>query len=139
MDKDVNEQNVFRTAGIAQESFQRSKCLTHSHQVKMRLECLQIIKSKENQKKETANLKHAVLIDANKKVVETICMKLWKEGITREDTEDGEEHMQLCTMKIFSELTNPQLEAFILACDMNIKSKSQLPTKRNLKEAKDNT
>ncbi len=34
-DKDVNGQNVFRTAGIAQESFQRSKCLTHSHQGKM--------------------------------------------------------------------------------------------------------
>ena len=55
MDKDVNGQNVFRTAGIAQESFQCSKCLTHSHQVKMHLECLQIIKSKENQKKQIAN------------------------------------------------------------------------------------
>jgi hypothetical protein len=66
-------------------------------------------------------------------------MKLWKEGIIREDTEDGEEHMQLCTMKIFSELTNPQLESFILACDTNIKSKSQLPTKANWKEAEDIT
>jgi hypothetical protein len=47
--------------------------------------------------------------------------------------------MQLCTMKIFSELTNPLLEAFILAQDMNIKSKSQLPTTGNLKEAEDNT
>jgi hypothetical protein len=26
MDKDINGQDVFRTAGIAQESFQRSKC-----------------------------------------------------------------------------------------------------------------
>jgi hypothetical protein len=49
-------------------------------------------------------LKHAELVDANKKVVEIICKKLWQEGIIREDTEDGEEHMQLCTMKIFSEL-----------------------------------
>ena len=47
--------------------------------------------------------------------------------------------MQLCTMKIFCELTNPQLEAFILAYDTNITSKSQLPTKGNLKDAKDNT
>jgi hypothetical protein len=139
MDKDVNGRNVFRTAGIAQESFQHLKYLTHSHQVKMRQEGLQIIKSKENQNKETANLKHAELVDANKKVVEIICMKLWKEGNIREDTEDGEEHMQLCTMKIVSELTNPQFEAFILACDTNIKSKSQVPTKGNLKEAEDNT
>ncbi len=28
MDKDISGQDVFRTAGIAQESFQRSKCLT---------------------------------------------------------------------------------------------------------------
>jgi hypothetical protein len=101
MDKDVNGKNVFRTAGIAQESFQHSKCLTHSHQVKMRLKRLQIINSKENQKKKTANLKHVELVDANKKVVEIICMKLWKEGIIREDTEDhGEEHLQLCTMNL---------------------------------------
>ncbi len=38
MDKDINGQDVFRTAGIAQESFQCSKCLTHFHQVNMRLE-----------------------------------------------------------------------------------------------------
>jgi hypothetical protein len=98
----------------------------------MHLECLQIIKSKEIQKKETANMKHAELVDANKKVVEIICKKLWQEGIIREDTEDGEEHMQLCTMKIFSDLTNPQLEAFILTCNTNIKSKSQLPTKEKI-------
>ncbi len=51
MDKDVNGQNVFRTAGIAQESLQHPKCLTHSHQINMSLEHLQIIKSKEYQKK----------------------------------------------------------------------------------------
>ena len=44
MDKDINGQDVFRTAGIAQESFQRSKCLTHFHQVNTRFERLQIIK-----------------------------------------------------------------------------------------------
>ncbi len=96
-------------------------------------------KSKDNQKKETANLKHVELVDANNKVVEIICKKLWQEGIIREDTEDEEEHMQLCTMNIFSKLTNSQMEAFILAHDTNIMSKSQLPTKGKLKEAKDNT
>ncbi len=30
MDVDVNRKKVFRTAGIAEESSQQSKCLTHS-------------------------------------------------------------------------------------------------------------
>jgi hypothetical protein len=38
MDKDINGQDVFRTACIAQKSFQLSKFLTHFHQVNMRLE-----------------------------------------------------------------------------------------------------
>jgi hypothetical protein len=42
-------------------------------------------------------------------------------------------------MKIFSKLTNPHLESFILVHNTNITSKSQLPTKGNLKDAKDNT
>jgi hypothetical protein len=46
-DKDINGNDVLRTAGILQESFQHSKCLTHSHQVSMHLEHLQIIISKE--------------------------------------------------------------------------------------------
>ena len=87
MDKDINGQDVFRTAGIAQESFQRSKCLTHFHQVNLRLERLQIIKSKENEKKETANMKHDELVQANKKVIEIICSKLLRDGIINDSAE----------------------------------------------------
>ena len=47
-----------RPANISQESYQRSKCLTHSHQVNLRLERLQTIESKEIQKKTTVNMKH---------------------------------------------------------------------------------
>ena len=54
----------------------------------MRLDCLQIIKSKEILKKETANLKLGELVEANRKVVEIICKKLKQEGIIREDSED---------------------------------------------------
>jgi hypothetical protein len=42
----------------------------------MRLERLQIIMFKEIKKKETANMKHAELVDANKNVVLLICKKL---------------------------------------------------------------
>jgi hypothetical protein len=48
--KDINGNDVLRTAGISQESLQCSKCLTHLHQVGMRLERLQIIMSKEIKK-----------------------------------------------------------------------------------------
>ncbi len=84
MDKDINRNDVLRTAGISQESLQCSKCLTHSHQVGMHLERLQIIISKEIKKKETANMKRAELVNANKNVVLLICKKLQQEGIIRE-------------------------------------------------------
>jgi hypothetical protein len=64
MDKDINGKDVVRAATITQESYQRSKCLTHSRQVDTRLERQQIIKSKEIEKKETANLKHMELVEA---------------------------------------------------------------------------
>ncbi len=47
-----------RPANVPQESYQRLKCLTHLHQVDLHLEGLQTIKSKEIQKKTTANMKH---------------------------------------------------------------------------------
>ena len=56
-------------------------------------------------------MKHAELVDANKNVVVLICKKLQQEGIIGEDADVGEHHMPLCTNKIFSELTYPQLEA----------------------------
>jgi hypothetical protein len=46
--------------------------------------------------------------------------------------------MKLCSMKIFSELTNPQLEAFILAHNATITCKSQLLSRGSLKDAQDN-
>jgi hypothetical protein len=138
-DKDIYGNDVVRSANISQESYQRSKCLTHSHQVNLRLEHLQIIKSKEIEKKTTANMKHEELVTANKLVVGLICEKLKQDGIIGEDAIICKDHVKLCPMKIFSELTNPHLEAFILAHDATITSKSQLPSKGTLKDAEENT
>jgi hypothetical protein len=138
MDKDIHGKDVVRAATITQERYQRSKCLTYSRKVDMRLERLQIIKSKEIEKKETANLKHMELVEANSKVVGVICNKLQQDNVIRVD-ECGEEYVNLCTMKMFSELNKPQLEAFILAHDGDFTSKSQLPAKGKLKDAEDNT
>jgi hypothetical protein len=84
-------------------------------------------------------MKHKELVEANRKVVELICKKLLQEGIIGKDAGVCEDHMKLCLMKIFSKLTNPQLEAFILAHNATITSKSQLSSKGSLKEAEDNT
>jgi hypothetical protein len=84
-------------------------------------------------------MKHAELVDANKNVVLLVCKKLQQMGIIGENEDVGEQHMPLCTNEIFTELTNPQMEAFILAHDTNITSKSQLPAKGKLKDAKDDT
>ena len=46
----------------------------------LELERLQIIKSKETEKKATTNMKHDELVQAKKKVVELICSKLMDEG-----------------------------------------------------------
>ncbi len=48
-------------------------------------------------------------------------------------------HMEKCTLEIFAGITNAQLEAFIIACDINYQTKSSLPAKGTLEEAKKNT
>jgi hypothetical protein len=78
------------------------------------------------------------LVDSNSKVVRIICNKLQQDNVIGVD-ECGEEYMNLCMMKMFSELTNPQLESFILARDGDFTSKSRLPAKGKLKDAEDNT
>jgi hypothetical protein len=78
------------------------------------------------------------LVEANSKVVGVICNKLQQDNVIGVD-ECGKEYTNLCTMKMFSELTNPQLEAFILARDGDFTSKSQLPAKGKLKDAEVNT
>jgi hypothetical protein len=72
-------------------------------------------------------------------VVELICKKLLQEGIIGNGADVSEDQRKLCLMKIFSELTNPQLKAFILAHNKTITCKSQLPSKGSLKDVQENT
>jgi hypothetical protein len=138
IDKDIHSKDVVRAATTTQESYQRSKCLTHSRKVNMRLEHLQIIKTKEIEKEETANLEHMELVASNSKVVRILCNKLKQDNVIGVN-QCGEEYVNLCMMKMFSELTNPQLELFILARDGDFTSKSQFPAKGKLKDSEDNT
>ncbi len=100
MDKDINGKEIIRSANISQENnYQRSKCLTHLHQVNLCLDRVQTIKSREIEKKTTSNMKHEEIVDANGKVVELICMKLVRDGIIGEGADVSKDHMKLRSMK----------------------------------------
>ncbi len=138
IDKEIHSKVVVRSATIAQESYQQSKCLSHEYQKNLRRERLQSIQAKATKKMMAENAKHRLRIDANKEVVSLICQKLQKENVIGED-EFGEVHMEKCRLEIFAGLTNAQLEAFIFACDINYWTKSSLPAKGTLEEANTNT
>ena len=138
MDKDVHGKVVVRSATIAQESYQRSKCLSHEYQKKLRRERHQSIQAKVTEKMMAENAKHQLRIVANSEVVALLCQKLQKEKVIGED-EFGEEHLEKCTIEIFAGLSNAQLEAFIFARDTNYRTKASLPAKGTLEEAKTNT
>ena len=44
-DKDVNETKVLRDAGISQESYQRSECLTREFKIDFHKECIERIEN----------------------------------------------------------------------------------------------
>jgi hypothetical protein len=138
MDKDVHGKVVVRSATIAQESYQRSKCLSHEYQKNLRHERHQSIQAKVTEKMMAENAKHQLRIVANSEVVAVLYQKLQKEKVIGED-EFGEEHLEKCTVGVFAGLSNAQLEAFIFACDTNYHTKASLPAKGMLEEAKTNT
>jgi hypothetical protein len=137
-DIDVNGNVVSRLATIRQESQQRAKNMTHEQQIENRNEHLRSIQAKGLQKKVADNLRHQLKVEANREVVNIICKELQKAKIISDD-DNGEEFLHLCTIEIFARLTNPQLEAFIFAHDPNFTTRSQLPVKGNLNDAKSNT
>jgi hypothetical protein len=55
------------------------------------------------------------------------------------ENEFGEVHLGKCTVEIFAGLTNAQLEAFIFARENKYRTKTSLPAKGTLEEAKTNT
>jgi hypothetical protein len=57
-DRDSMGCEVLRDATISQESYQRTKCLTHEHQIHLRKKRLALNQSIERQRKELATQKH---------------------------------------------------------------------------------
>ena len=105
---------------------------------------------KERKRKESANAVHQERIDNNRAVVDLLCKKLERDDMVPEGIDVNslkseyklkEDLVERCTLDMFGELVNSQLESFIMArqdlANPEFKSKSKLPGKGNLAEAKE--
>jgi hypothetical protein len=76
---------VLREATISQESYQRTKCLTHEHQIHLRKEGLAQNQSIKKQRKELATQKHLDKITQDDDIVRSLCKKLEVDGLLTDD------------------------------------------------------
>jgi hypothetical protein len=140
-DRDSMGHEVMRDATISQESYQRTKCLTHEHQIHLQNERLSQNQRIENERKELANRKHNEKIARDDLIVECLCKKL-EVGELLSDAEIGTvnvEYLERCTLEMFASLKCDKLDAFIMArqdCDKpEFTAKSKIPKKGTLSEA----
>jgi len=140
-DRDGMGREVMRDATISQESYQRTKCLTHEHQIHLRKERLSQNQRIENERKELANRKHNEKIARDDLIVKCLCKKL-EVGKLFSDAENGMvnvEYMERCTLEMFASLKCDELDAFIMARQHRDKpvftAKSKIPKKGTLSEA----
>jgi hypothetical protein len=75
-DRDSLGCEVMRDASISQESYQRTKCLTHQHHIYLRKERLTQNQHIESERKEMANLKLHKKITHDDAIVGCLCKKL---------------------------------------------------------------
>jgi hypothetical protein len=76
---------VLRDATISQESYQRTKCLSHEHQIHLLKERLALNQSIERQRKELATQKHLDKITRDDDIVRSLCKKLEVGGLLTDD------------------------------------------------------
>ena len=132
---------VMRDATITQESYQRTKCITHAHQIHLRQEMLLQNQQIESDRKELANRKHQEKITRDDVIVGCLCKKLELVGLLS-DVEIGtvkEEYLVRCTLEMFASLKCNELDAFIMAQQDKEKpeftAKNKIPKKGTLSEA----
>jgi hypothetical protein len=81
-DRDSMSHEVMRDATITQESYQRTKCLTHDeHQLFLQKECLSQNQQTETERKELANCKHHEKMTRNDAIIGSLCKKLELGGL----------------------------------------------------------
>eukprot|EP00985_Skeletonema_marinoi_P023355 scaffold15522_cov92-Skeletonema_marinoi.AAC.1 len=125
-----NGEEVLRPDAITREHMQRSKVMTHSHQVDLRLKNIDAKLSKMRSKLESANEDHEKLVESNRNVVDKLC-KLAELPV-------AESSLVHCKLEHFADKTvlSPDLLDFILAHDDDVKLKKDVPsTKGKLEDA----
>ena len=108
-DRDVNGEVVLRNAGISQESYQRSKILTHKHQVQLRRDRLEEIKAVQRRHLERKLQKQ----DAKTNELRRVEEKLLNMIADSDDVIDR--HLEMCTVEMFNVLNKDELKVFIEA------------------------
>jgi hypothetical protein len=108
-DRDVNGKEVLRHAGITQESYQRSKCLTHKYQVQLRRDRTEEIKAVQRQRLERKQQK----LDAKTNELQRVEEKLLNMIADSDDVIDR--HLEMCTVEMFNGLNKDELKVFIEA------------------------
>ena len=87
-DSDNTGKIILRDAEISQECRQRTKCLTHQHQVGLRMERLAFIQQKKNNSAEVADAKHQEKLGIVQAIVDKLIVMLESEGLIA-DMEEG--------------------------------------------------
>ena len=72
---------VMWDATITQESYQRTKCITHKHQIHLRKQMLLWNQQIESDRKDLANRKHHEKITRDDAIVGCLCKKLELGGL----------------------------------------------------------
>jgi hypothetical protein len=75
-DRESMGREVMQDAAISQESYQRTKCLTHKNQIHLQKERLAQNQRIETERKELANQKHLDKISQDGEIVRRLCNKL---------------------------------------------------------------
>ena len=70
---------------MPQESYQRTECITHEHQIHLRKEMLLRNQQIETERKVMANQKHLNKISRDSEIVRRLCKKLEEGGLLSED------------------------------------------------------
>ena len=84
-DRDSMGREVLHDATISQESYQRTKCLTHEHQIYLQKERLAQNQRIEIERKQLANQKHLDKISRDSEIVRRLCRDLEAYGLLSEE------------------------------------------------------
>ena len=126
MDRDVDGTLISHNANISQECRQRAKCLTHDHQINIRMERISLIEEEIKRKEADHIAQLQILLSNNKKCEEKICNLLGKQY--------DESYLKEVTHEVLDKCNGNELKSFILVRKTEL-PKSKLPQKGKIIDA----